>query len=147
MTNPRVLLVDGHSVIFRWPELANQHRERTERARNSLIQLLTAYQDSTGIHVVVVFDGKGSKLDQSTNQPGGIQIFYSQANKTADSVIERIVAKYAARYQVTVATDDHLEQQTTMSLGGEVISTEQLKENMRLAERELTERVNKLRRS
>ena len=53
----RYLIVDGHSVIFAWPELRLQHGRRTGAARDELVRQLTAYQDASGIRVVAVFDG------------------------------------------------------------------------------------------
>src|SRR6516225_603162 len=89
----RFLIVDGHSVIFAWPELRALHRRRTASARERLTKILTAYQDFTGIRVVLVFDGKGTTITQETD-PGGIQIFYSNTGRTADDLIERLAAKY-----------------------------------------------------
>ena len=36
------LIVDGHSVIFAWPELRALHKRRTASAREQLIKILTA---------------------------------------------------------------------------------------------------------
>src|SRR5437773_9409425 len=58
------IIVDGHSIIFAWPELRKLHARRSSLAREALIKQLRGYQDWTGVHVVVVFDGKGSKIDR-----------------------------------------------------------------------------------
>ncbi len=123
----RHLIVDGHSVIFSWPELRSLHGRRMILARDELIKVLTQYQDSSGIRVVLVFDGQGPKASRD-DQPGGIQIFYSGSNQTADQVVERLVAKYAPAHDITVATSDLLEQQTVTSFGAYAISTENLRE-------------------
>ncbi len=96
----RYLIVDGHSVIFAWSDLRKLHERRTSLAREELIKRLRDYQDWTGIHVVVVFDGKGADV---TNQadPHDIQIFYSRAGQTADSIVERLAGKYAERFRLT----------------------------------------------
>src|SRR5438477_439509 len=83
----RYLIVDGHSVIFAWPELVQMHRRRSAPARERLIKCLRDYQDWTGVRVVVVFDGTGSTVSNSAD-PGDIQIFYSARGQTADSVVE-----------------------------------------------------------
>ena len=62
----RYLIVDGHSVIFAWPELRKLHARRSSLARESLIKQLRDYQDWTGVRVVVVFDGKGKKTERLT---------------------------------------------------------------------------------
>jgi uncharacterized protein len=120
------LIVDGHSVIFAWPELRQLHARRTSLAREALVKKLRDYQDWTGVHVAVVFDGKGPAVSASS-EPGEIQIFYSRAGQTADSIIERLASKYAPRFKLLVATSDVLEQETASASGAECISVEALR--------------------
>jgi predicted RNA-binding protein with PIN domain len=123
---PEYLIVDGHSVIFAWPELRALHERRTSLARDALVQKLRDYQDWTGIRVVVVFDGKGSGADASAF-PDEIQIFYSRAGQTADSIVERLASKYGSQFQLLVATSDYLEQETVSACGAEYVSAEGLR--------------------
>ena len=104
----RYLIVDGHSVIFAWPDLRALHGRRTAAAREELTRRLTQYQDASGTHVVVVFDGRGVKTSE-VSEPDGIQIFYSKAHQTADAIIERLCARYGQEHDLTVATDDLME--------------------------------------
>ncbi len=138
----RYLIVDGHSVIFAWPELRRRHGQRTGAAREELVRRLTAYQDSSGVRVVAVFDGKGLKSNEAT-EPGGIQIFYSGIGQDADSIIERLVARYAAEHDITVATDDSLERVTVLSFGGSTVSTEMLRDMLNDADRDLGRRLKR----
>ena len=124
-TTKSYLIVDGHSVIFASPELRKLHARRSAHARETLVKQLRHYQDWTGIRVIVVFDGKGAKIDISAD-PHEVQIFYSRAGETADAIIERLASKYAQRFHLTVATSDYLEQQTVSAAGAETISPEQL---------------------
>jgi predicted RNA-binding protein with PIN domain len=87
---------------------------------------LTEYQDLSGTTVVLVFDGRGAVITQE-NEPGGIQVFYSNTGHTADDIVERLVAKYGTIYSITVATSDLLEQQTAITFGGNCISPEGLR--------------------
>jgi uncharacterized protein len=121
----RYLIVDGHSVIFGWPELRARHGRNTAAAREELVRRLTDYQDTSDVSVVLVFDGQGSKVSEHTER-GGIQIFYSRSNQTADSIIERLVAKYGAKYQMTIATSDRAIQQTAISFEGGFMEVEEL---------------------
>jgi predicted RNA-binding protein with PIN domain len=123
----RYLIVDGHSVIFAWPDLRRLHQRRTALARDELIKRLRDYQDWTGIHVVVVFDGKGTDIT-SQSDPHDIQVFYSRAGQTADSIIERLAGKYAERFRLTIATSDNLERETAGAFGAESISPELLRQ-------------------
>ncbi len=122
----RYLIVDGHSVIFAWPDLRKLHARRSSLARESLIKQLRDYQDWTGVHVVAVFDGKGRKVDASSD-PGEVQIFYSRSGQSADAIIERLASKYAKRHELVVATSDLMEAETVHACGAECISPEVLR--------------------
>jgi uncharacterized protein len=122
----RYLIVDGHSVIFAWPELRGLLARRSSLARESLIKQLRDYQDWTGVRVVVVFDGKGRKVGASSD-PGDVQIFYSRSGQSADAIIERLASKYAKRYELLVATSDSMEAETVHACGAESISPEALR--------------------
>ena len=139
----RILLVDGHSVIFAWPDLAEIHQRNTAAARENLVRRLTGLQDSTEWEVAVVFDGRGAKAS-SDSVPHGIAVFYSKSGQTADEIIERLAAKYSATCEVTVATDDHMERTTVEALGGMSMSTEQLLSETNSAGSALRERIQNL---
>ena len=123
---PDYLIVDGHSVIFAWPELRVLHERRTSLARETLARKLRDYQDWTGVRVVVVFDGRGSDVD-AIAEPGEIQIFYSRAGQTADSIVERLASKYGSQFRLLVVTSDFLEQETAAACGAECLSAEGLR--------------------
>jgi len=122
----RYLIVDGHSVIFAWPELRKLHTRRSSLAREALVKQLRDYQDWTGVHVVVVFDGKGKKVD-ATSDPAEVQVFYSRSGQSADAIIERLASKYAKRFTLMVATSDSMEAETVQASGAESISPEGLR--------------------
>jgi predicted RNA-binding protein with PIN domain len=123
---PCYLIVDGHSVIFAWPELRRLHARRSSLAREALLKQLRNYQDWTGVRVVIVFDGKGKKIDASS-EPGDVQIFYSRSGQSADAIIERLASKYAKRFELMVATSDFMEAETVQACGAEWISPKALR--------------------
>lgn len=123
---PQYLIVDGHSVIFAWPELRKLHERRTSLARDALVRKLRDYQDWTGVRVVVVFDGTGAAIDASSF-PDEVQIVYSRAGQTADAIVERLASKYGSRFNLLVATSDYLEQETVAACGAECISADGLR--------------------
>ena len=141
----RYLLVDAHSVIFSWPELHELHRRNGLAAREELTRRLTAYQDASGVRVVVVFDGKGERSHSDT-APGGIQVFYSGGGKSADCIIERLAAKYAAEHEITAATNDNLVQQTVITFGGLAISVDALRALLGEADRDVARQIRRMRR-
>ena len=128
----RYLIVDGHSVIFAWPELRKLHARRSMLAREALAKELRDYQDWTGVNVVVVFDGRGKHISEISD-PYEVQIFYARRGQTADAIIERLASKYATRFDVTVATSDFLERQTVTACGATSISPEELRKRLSAA--------------
>jgi len=130
----RYLIVDGHSIIFAWPELRKLHDRRPSLARETLIKRLRDYQDWTDEHVVAVFDGQGEKVTETADS-SDIQIFYTRRSQSADSIIERLACKYAERFDVTVATSDLLEMETVNACGGACISPNDLRERLKTARR------------
>ena len=120
------LIVDGHSIIFAWPKLRQLHARRKSLARESLIKELRHYQDWTGVHVVVVFDGSGEHVTEQSD-PHDVQIFYARRDQSADSIIERLASKYASQFDVAVATSDSLEMETVNACGASCLSPEGLR--------------------
>ena len=141
----KILLVDGHSMIFDWPDLAAMHARNTAAAREELVKRLTGLQDNTEWTVAVVFDGKGVKAS-SDGVPHGIAVFYSKSGQTADSIIERLAAKYAKDHEVTVATNDRLERTTAEAFGSNTISGMQLRAEMESAIDSVRDTIRRLRR-
>ena len=122
----RYLVVDGHSVIFAWPELRKLHTRRSSLAREALVRQLRDYQDWTGVRVVVVFDGKGKKVEVAS-EPTEVQIFYSRSGQSADAIVERLASKYAKRFELLVATSDSMVAETVNASGADWTSPEGLR--------------------
>jgi len=123
----RYLIVDGHSVIFAWPDLRKLHVRRPSLAREALIKQLRNFQDWTGERVVIVFDGRGPRTS-SSSEPHDVQIFYARHGQSADAIIERLASKYASRFDVSVATSDLLEMEAVNACGATCISPTDLRE-------------------
>ena len=138
----QVLIIDGHSAIFAWPELRELHGRNTALARRELISMLTHYQDSVGGHVVVVFDGKGRKTDSEGRKDGNILVMYSRKGETADTVIEKLVARQSGRMRITVASNDRAELDAVSAFGGECIGLKTLGEMVASASSDHRQRWN-----
>jgi predicted RNA-binding protein with PIN domain len=76
--------------------------------------------------VVVVFDGKGRKIE-AISDPAEVQVFYSRTGQTADAIVERLASKYAKRFELMVATSDSFEAETVAACGAEWISPDALR--------------------
>jgi uncharacterized protein len=121
----RYLIVDGHSVIFAWPDLHKLHARRSSLGREELIKRLRHYQDWTGVNVAIVFDGSGARVTEQSD-PHDVQVFYAPRGQSADGIIERLASKYAARFDITVATSDSMVKETVNASGAAFISPEDL---------------------
>ena len=130
------LLVDGNNVIHAWPDLLKLHHQRGGLAHEELCRRLATLYDATGERVVVVFDGRGGKL-QEDRETVGLQIIYTDGDRTADDVIERLATKYAATYSLTVATNDVPEQDLVVAVGGFAISVDSLRSRIETAETQI----------
>ena len=137
------LIVDGHSMVFAWEDLAELHRRSGAAARDELVRRLTTLQDVSGDRVVVVFDGKGEAVQSAGDSVDDLQVFYSPANGTADQVIERLVGKYASQRPITVASRDRAVLDTCSAFGALAISANALLERVELAEGELRRRIDR----
>jgi len=141
----KFLIVDAHSTIFAWPEMRALHSRRMVLARDALVKKLTAFQDTSEYRVVAVFDGQGSRPTEAS-EPGGIQVFYSAQGQNADAIIERLVAKYAGIHEITVVTNDRLEQDTATAFGATSISPEIFRMMIEEAEADFQRSLKKRRR-
>jgi uncharacterized protein len=141
-SSPRFLIVDGHSIIHAWDDLRKLHSRATSRylAREELLKRMRLLQDMTAQRVVVVFDGTGSRLTEE-RETDGLQVFYADAGQTADSVIERLAAKYGRRFQLRVCTADRMIWETVRAFEAHWISPDDLRFEFEKAESEMRGRI------
>ncbi len=139
----RYLLVDGHSVIFAWDDLRGVHERDRTAARERLVRQLQDYQDFTGVRVVLVFDGRGPSRSKGKPARDSIQVIYSPDGRTADSVIERLVAAHGQRAEITVATADNMERQTVITFGAFCIDPFRLETLLEEAESQLAQELRR----
>lgn len=140
--SPRFLIVDGHSIIHAWDNLRKLHLRAASRylAREELLKRMRLLQDMTTQRVVVVFDGTQSQLTDE-REAGGIQVFYADAGQTADSVIERLAAKYARQFELRVCTADRMIWETVRAFEAHWISPDDLKFELEKAEVEMRGKI------
>lgn len=142
---PSFLLVDGNNIIHAWPDLHQLHHKRRGLAHTELIRRLGELRDFSGHRIVLVFDGTGATSSEDRT-PGGLQVIYTSRSRTADDVIERLAIKYAATYQIIVATDDRPEQDVVIAAGGEAMSSMALRQLIESGRRDLDDWLRRHRR-
>jgi predicted RNA-binding protein with PIN domain len=112
------ILVDGFSLLHRWPALAPGKPFHSAHAREELIARLRRYNDACGTPVTIVFDGDKSGRDpEESPSTADLEILYSPSGQTADHVIERVSARLKAYGEVLVVTDDLAERETVAAFG------------------------------
>ncbi len=117
------ILVDGYSLLHRWPELAAGAPRHSEAARDALVEMLTQYQDACGTPVTVFFDGSSGRRRKPKDQSGqAVEVLFSSAGQTADDLIERAAHRFQPYGEVLVVTDDFAERNTVSGFGGSVAS-------------------------
>jgi predicted RNA-binding protein with PIN domain len=113
------ILVDGYSLLHKWPKLAAGQPRHSAAAREELIRRLTLYQDAVVTPITVFFDGSAPKGRIAADlESSGLEVLYSHAGQTADQMIERAAHRFAPHGEVLAVTDDFAERETVISLGG-----------------------------
>ena len=129
--NAHYLVVDGHSVIFSWPDLRALHERNRPAARKALADRLQHLHDTTAWRVTLVLDGKlGSAIGSAPASKGDMVVSYATADQTADSIIERLVAASGVAGEILVITADEAEKLTVEALGAGAASPDWLRRKL-----------------
>ena len=127
-TREDLLIVDGYNIIFAWEDLKDISTVTIDGARDRLLDILSDYQGFRGCRLMVVFDAyrvKGRATSKTDYH--NLEVVYTKTDEIADVYIERLVHEIRDKYRITVATNDNLEQQTILSLGGLRMSASELR--------------------
>ena len=143
-TKPKCLLVDGYNVIFGWSDLKQMAAKNLDMARNRLIDHMSEYQAYRYDLVIVVFDAyKTEAVMENIIENKNVVIVYTKNKQTADTYIEKTVAKLTKDYVVSVATSDSLEQLTVMTQNAIRISSSELENDYRFMKKMIHDRLQK----
>lgn len=118
------LIVDGYSLLHSAPEFSKYIRAGMDIGRERVLQRVRLALPELASSAVVVFDGREGSLEDLEQ----IQVVYAPAHKTADAVIERMVAEAPRPEQLLVVTADRAERDTVTSFGAQVMSCAQFLE-------------------
>ena len=115
------LLIDGYSLLYRDPALARRRQGDFRGAREQLIRRIDRLSSALAPLVELVFDGRdqGSREQVATT---ALHLVYSPAPRTADSLIEEMVATSPDPTNVCVVTSDRAEIDVVSAAGAEVMS-------------------------
>ena len=138
----RWVIVDGYSVVHAWPKLRKLAGRALEQRRGALVRVLRQYADQSGLRVTIVFDGYAAKhKPEAVEASHGAEVLFSEKGKTADDMIERLVAQAEHRERILVVTSDNMERHTVESLGAHSVSAEAFEAEVESALQELARTV------
>ena len=141
-TGPEYLLVDGYNIIFAWEDLKKIAADNLDAARAQLIHILANYRGWRQCRLILVFDAYRVKGNPgSVEEQSGISIVYTKEAETADTYIERISHELAKDCRVRVATSDGTEQIIILGNGAFRMSAEELRQEVREANRQIAEHM------
>ena len=136
------LIVDGYNIINAWSDVFNPGKEPLEDCRDRLMAIMSNYQGTRNINIIIVFDAhlvKGSQEKQETYD--NLTVVYTKENETADNYIEKFVYRLGTTHTIRVATSDYLEQTLVLSKGGIRMSARELREEINKANRNIKHEV------
>ena len=113
-----MVIVDGYNVIYAWESLREVAEFSLEKARETLMDILSNYVAFTKTELTLVFDaylvpdGAGSEITHD-----GYRIIYTKENQTADAYIERMMHELGPNYNVRMVSGDKLLQFSAVHSG------------------------------
>ncbi len=118
--NVRWIIVDGYSLLHRHPTSGSKTGALLT-ARHRLIRQLEEVAGNLAERLTVVFDGV-ARGGREGYESASIEVVFSPADKTADTVIERLVHDDGDPAGILVVTSDRLERETTSAAGADTMS-------------------------
>lgn len=116
----RWIIIDGYSLLHRRGK-PGARPGNLQTARQHLIRKLEDVAGALAERITVVFDGTG-KGGREGYEASSIDVVFSPADKTADTIIERIVHEAGDPAGILIVTSDRLERETTSASGADTMS-------------------------
>ena len=139
------LIIDGNNLLYHDAELTRVASSDFEQARRRLAQKLDELAGSLNYdRVIVVFDGRGAAV-QAQPHSKFVEVLFSPANLTADSVIERLAHDAPDPSRITVVTSDRGERDTVEAAGGSTMSCSNFLELLERRRREVAQTIRHFR--
>ena len=138
-------IVDGYNVIWAWDSLREVAEFSLEKARETLMDILSNYVAFTKTELVLVFDaylvpdGAGSEILHD-----GYRIIYTKANQTADAYIERMMHELGPNYNIRMVSGDKLLQFSAVHSGILRVTAAEFEAEVISVGNEISDFINKL---
>lgn len=121
---PDWLIIDGYNLLHQDAELAALLRSDLTAARQRLVRQVENTAHRMAPQTTIVFDGQEAGVDDSLTVRH-MEVYFSPSNCSADTIIERLVSRYAAPEKILVVTSDFAEHETVSSAGAHVMSAQE----------------------
>ncbi len=141
----RLTIIDGYNLIYSWESLKEIADFSLEKARETLMDILSSYVAFTKTELVLVFDaylvpdGVGSDLTHD-----GYRVIYTKENQTADAYIEKMMHELGPDYTVKVVTGDRLLQFSAVHSGVSRMTVKEFEAEVTAVGNEITNFVRRL---
>ena len=119
--NPDWLIIDGYNLLHCIDDLKSLLSSDIELARHRLVRHIEHTAHRMARQTTIVFDGRESGQDAALTSKH-MEIYFSPGKHTADTIIERLVAKFTTPGKILVITSDRAESDTVLSHGGQIMS-------------------------
>jgi predicted RNA-binding protein with PIN domain len=128
---PHWLIIDGYNLLHAADHLADLLRTDMQLARHRLIRTIEHTAHRMARQTTIVFDGRTAGQDPSLTAKH-LEVFFAPEHLSADTVIERLAAKYAHPERILVVTSDRAEADTVLSTGAQVMSSQEFIDQCRI---------------
>lgn len=131
LTKRNITFVDGYNVINKWPNLKDLSKENLADARELLIEELAEYKSLSGEELVIVFDAYNlDRIKETIIEKYGMKIVFTKRFQTADTYIERQLAKTDRHHNIKVVTDDGAVQTQASGKGASRVTALELRSDL-----------------
>ncbi len=138
-------IIDGYNLIYAWDSLREVADFSLEKARETLMDLLSSYVAFTKTDLTLVFDaylvkdGMGSDFVHD-----GYRVVYTKEDQTADAFIEKMMHELGPNYRIRVVTGDRLLQFSAVHSGIARMTAKEFEDEVVSVGNEITEFIRKL---
>ena len=123
------IIIDGYNLIRQSPRLKRLDHQDIQLGRQKLLEELAVYKQRKRHRITVVFDGANAPVfTQRQDRIKGIDIQFSRADESADTIIKRMAA--GEKEKALIVSSDRDIVVFAMAQGAAVISSPHFREKI-----------------
>ncbi len=127
------IIIDGYNLIRQSNTLSNLDRQNIQLGREALLKMLAEYKKIKRHKITVVFDGTNAHFSYPRKDKiKGIEIRFSRAGESADTVIKKMAAK--EKEKALVVSSDMGIVNAVVSNGAATINSPMFEEKIAMSE-------------